>query len=240
MRRRLLDHTYKRTVTGNPAVAKSVARMYPDISFPGFTTQDGEPSPENPVDIVNAQSPVQVEISDGGENIQTVTITSDRPITKWDKLIKQNGVWGWEYGGKIVDDFASLIPEKIDIYENPYGKYFNFKIQDFKNINYDTSKMVTEVGFEKSTKSVKYQPFPGLDIIGIFVNDDDNRETIIPNMHFKAVYQSDSTEFVALSQEEQTMLNALHTNNPTTIVQNSIGTDVTLTYKTKRSLEVTQ
>lgn len=29
----------------------------------------------------------------------TATITSDRPLTKWDKLTCRDGVWGWAYGG---------------------------------------------------------------------------------------------------------------------------------------------
>lgn len=42
---------------------------------------------------------------------QTLTITSDRPITKWDKLIERDGQIGWLYGGKIIDSYNS---ESID------------------------------------------------------------------------------------------------------------------------------
>src|SRR5699024_5055303 len=28
---------------------------------------------------------------------QTVLLTSDRPLTKWDRLEKRNGQWGWVY-----------------------------------------------------------------------------------------------------------------------------------------------
>lgn len=36
---------------------------------------------------------------------QTVTLTSDRLLTKWDKLEKRDGQWGWEYGSaEIVFD----------------------------------------------------------------------------------------------------------------------------------------
>lgn len=38
---------------------------------------------------------------------QTLTITSDRPITKWDKLVEQGGQIGWLYGGKIIDSYNS-------------------------------------------------------------------------------------------------------------------------------------
>ncbi len=42
---------------------------------------------------------------------QTLTITSDRPITKWDRLVEQGGEIGWLYGGKIIDSYNS---EQID------------------------------------------------------------------------------------------------------------------------------
>lgn len=38
---------------------------------------------------------------------QTLTLTSDRPITKWDKLVEQDGQIGWLYGGKIIDSYNS-------------------------------------------------------------------------------------------------------------------------------------
>lgn len=42
---------------------------------------------------------------------QTLTLTSDRPITKWDRLVEQGGQIGWLYGGKIIDSYNS---EQID------------------------------------------------------------------------------------------------------------------------------
>lgn len=42
---------------------------------------------------------------------QTLTLTSDRPITKWDRLVEQGGEIGWLYGGKIIDSYNS---EQID------------------------------------------------------------------------------------------------------------------------------
>lgn len=42
---------------------------------------------------------------------QTITITSDRPITKWDRLVEQGGEIGWLYGSKIIDSYNS---EPID------------------------------------------------------------------------------------------------------------------------------
>ena len=42
---------------------------------------------------------------------QTLTLTSDRPLTKWDRLVEQGGEIGWLYGGKIIESYNS---EPID------------------------------------------------------------------------------------------------------------------------------
>lgn len=39
-RRRLLDDTYKKTASGNPVIARTVARMNPDLKIHGWTEQD--------------------------------------------------------------------------------------------------------------------------------------------------------------------------------------------------------
>lgn len=39
----------------------------------------------------------------------TATITSDRPLTKWDKLTCRDGVWGWAYGGTTVVEDGSQV-----------------------------------------------------------------------------------------------------------------------------------
>lgn len=59
---------------------------------------------------------ILIEISDTPTNYepykeQTLTLTSDRPITKWDKLVEQDGQIGWLYGGKIIESYNS---EPID------------------------------------------------------------------------------------------------------------------------------
>lgn len=367
MRRRLLDHTYNKTATGNPAVARSVARMYPDISFPGFTTQDREPSPENPVDIVNAQSPVQVEVMganlfpdfiedtvypngstvkinpDGSITVhkvagdaaninkkvylkkgvytlsngltsgnpiyiqvdntatassgsiivnipssgeykiylysnanysgdvtiypmlnigetplpyekykqpQTVTITSDRPITKWDKLVKQNGVWGWLYKSNEVEIDGS-VDENIVAFPRDNASVYTFNLVSLpKNIG--QTNLICDKFFvvNKAWQSNEPHVISGHNnypYVYFNVDKDDIADSSAGSVRewlqlnpIKVLYETENTEFVPLPQEQQDQLNALHTNNPTTIVQNSIGTDVTLTYKTKRSLEVTQ
>ena len=37
---------------------------------------------------------------------QTVTLTADRPLTKWDKLEKRNGQWGWVYKSAEIESYT--------------------------------------------------------------------------------------------------------------------------------------
>ena len=47
---------------------------------------------------------------------QTVTLTSDRPLTKWDKLEKRNGQWGWVYKSEEIESYTD---------ESVPGEYFS-------------------------------------------------------------------------------------------------------------------
>lgn len=68
---------------------------------------------------------------------QTLTLTSDRPLTKWDKLVEQGGEYGWLYGtGKITltgnekwiaySDYKSFYTVDYDILlkPNPYCTHY--------------------------------------------------------------------------------------------------------------------
>lgn len=51
---------------------------------------------------------VDVKVTNAEQNWskeQTLTITSDRPITKWDRLVEQGGEIGWLYKSKVYDGF---------------------------------------------------------------------------------------------------------------------------------------
>ena len=58
-------------------------------------------SGEYEITIANAQT-------DATKN-QTVTLTADRPLTKWDRLEKRNGQWGWVYkSAEVVFDGSEV------------------------------------------------------------------------------------------------------------------------------------
>lgn len=156
---------------------------------------------------------------------QTLTIQLDRPITKWDRIEKRDGVWGVAYKSKTVDDLSNLIKGKEIIYGNVGGKYFVIAIAG-ANFNYDKTKVFSEVGVNNGNYTPKINA--GSFIIGI--NDTDTIETAKEHMHYKVIYETDAEEFVPLPQETQTALNALHTYYPTTVMSNSEDCEMEVTY----------
>ena len=111
---------------------------------------------------------------------QTVTLTSDRQLTKWDRLEKRNGQWGWAYKSAEIESYTD---------ESVPGEYFS-----------TTGQLSTGA---------------------------------------QVWYETAEETFVPLSESEQEAMNALHTFRPTTVLSNDCECEMTLTYKTKKSLEVT-
>lgn len=156
-----------------------------------YTGRKPSPSPEYPQEIVSAgkydegtrKYQYTIKISDSEEShtkSQTVTLTSDRPLTKWDRLEKRNGQWGWVYKSEEIESYTD---------ESVPGEYFS-----------TTGQLSTgaQVWYETTTET-----------------------------------------FVPLSESEQEAMNALYTFRPTTVLSNDAGCNMSLTYKTKKSLEVT-
>lgn len=160
------------------------------LPYEPYTGGKPSPSPEYPQEIVStgeydeASGKYQytIKISDSEESptkSQTVTLTSDRPLTKWDKLEKRNGQWGWVYKSAEIESYTD---------ESVPGEYYSTTGQ---------LSVGAQVWYETATET-----------------------------------------FVPLSPEEQEQMNALHTFRPTTVLSNDAGCNTTLTYKTKKSLEV--
>lgn len=274
-RRRLLGrNVYKRTTEGNPAIAQgSLARMYPGIVMQGWTTQDGTPTPETPVPIVSAGTQNQetgkweYEITianaqtDATKN-QTVTLTSDRPLTKWDRLEKRNGVWGWVYksGSYTVtgeEDYVSSIqyigertcdayfmnPELTDTVSNRNDGYCN-SLERHPALWLDNSGIVgfsynghqTHIRISNSETGATKEDPPSDVAQKIKAYAAQKYEEGNPFIFW---YETAEETFVPLSESEQEAMNALYTFRPTTVLSNDCECNMALTYKTKKSLEVT-
>lgn len=160
---------------------------------------------------------------------QTLTIQLDRPMTKWDRLEKRDGVYGIVYKHRTVDDLATLVEGDTVIYGSSGNRYFSIGIKD-ANLNYDYSKVYSEVGLYKKDINVLYVPRVQKNSFTVYVSDTDTIETAKEHLYYKIIYETDAEEFVPLPQETQTALNNLRTYYPTTVITNSEDCEMEVEY----------
>lgn len=174
---------------------------------------------------------------------QTVTLTSDRPLTKWDKLTKKDGQWGWEYGS------AEIVFDGSD--DEIWGFWNNgfYIIGGLENISKNsiilmqslcdkfsyTNPASSDVGF--IITSTGGSSSPRFWINGLL--DIADWRNFLSENNVIYLYPTETPAFTPLSASEQEALNALHTNHPTTVLSNDAGCEMSLTYKTRKSMEVT-
>lgn len=111
----------------------------------------------------------------------------------------------------------------------PKEKYFSVALKD-ATLNYNYDKVYSEVGLYKKNVQKLYVPKVMLSSFIVGVNDTDTIETAKEHMHYKVIYETDSEEFVPLPEETQTVLNALHTYYPTTVMSNSEDCEMEVEY----------
>ena len=177
-------------ITGIRNVKFIVEKEDNNIDWEIFTGGQPSPSPDYPQPITSAgkynedtqkwdyEITIANAQTDATKN-QSVTLTSDRPLTKWDRLEKRNGQWGWVYKSAEIESYTD---------ESVPGEYYSTTGQ---------LSVGAQVWYETATET-----------------------------------------FVPLSPEEQESMNALYTFRPTTVLSNDCECEMTLTYKTKKSLEV--
>lgn len=175
---------------------------------------------------------ILIEISDTPTNYepykeQTLTLTSDRPLTKWDRLVEQGGEIGWLYATKYIEDLAEIIRDNTPIYGTEQ-KYFNVLFENEK-FNYSMEKVVSETGSYKVNKEL-YTIDVKENTFLIKINANDTIQTAKEHLHYSVMYNTTQTEFVPLPQLEQDAIRALATYYPTTVVSNSEDMEMELTY----------
>lgn len=179
---------------------------------------------------------VDVKVTNAEQNWskeQVLTLTSDRPITKWDKLVEQGGQIGWLYKHKIIEDFSTLVKDTEPIYSNDGGKYFSVSLQN-ASLNYDRSKIYSEVGVHGKDNKIHYIPKPMMANVIIYVSDTDTIMTAKEHMHYKVIYETIESQFVPLPQSEQNAIRALKTYYPTTVITadgGELDPDIKVTYR---------
>lgn len=165
---------------------------------------------------------------------QTLTLTSDRPLTKWDRLVEQGGEIGWLYGSVIatIDETAS-----ISLYA-PNGFYVYVKNIDKKEKTGYCDKLYAKrmsngepfVLFGNANNNVLYtlntQEFYGKTVSEI--------KEKLKEYPLNIIGKSETTEFVPLPQSEQNAIRALKAYYPTTVITvdgGELDPDIKVTYR---------
>lgn len=166
---------------------------------------------------------------------QFLTLTSDRPLTKWDKLVEQGGEIGWLYNSAN---------ETID------GKTGKWSIQPATKIFYRTDITFPIVvpfciellgydylmgGYKKDTGIT----INNLGILCITLPEEveltlDAYKQYLADNPLHVLYKDDSEEFVPLPQSEQNAIRALKAYYPTTVITadgGELDPDIKVTYR---------
>ena len=167
---------------------------------------------------------------------QPLTLTSDRPITKWDKLVEQGGQYGWLYKHRIVNDLSALVKDSEPIYGKDGEKYFSVSLQGAL-FNYDYNKIYSVAGVYTKDNKIHYVPKPMIQSVIIYVSDTDTIMTAKEHMHYKVIYETIESQFVPISESEQTQLRNLHSYNGTTNItvdSGEVPCGIKLTYRKEK------
>lgn len=170
---------------------------------------------------------------------QTLTLTSDRPLTKWDRLVEQNGQIGWLYntGEIMLSEIALWSVQKDNLLDNRTQRIYAFLDNAIKNQHCYATKYYSE---EPSVSSIKHKDYECITICNgnyLTLKVDRNIGTTSEDYvnYFrenddKVIYNSTDQEFVPLPQSEQEAIRALQTYYPTTVVSNSEDMEMKLSY----------
>jgi hypothetical protein len=186
----------------------------------------------------------KVDISSPYTEKESVVLTSDRPITKWDKLVEQDGQIGWLYQSAIDTDIrpsrTDLFPYGFKLYKNHSNGVYTYTVTNIKKIKgYQTSycKQFKNVDGSYNTGELyRYSDQPSMQS-QYFNTDIATKEEFIKwmeNNPLTMVYKTEETEFVPLPQSEQNAIRALKTYYPTTVITvdgGELDPDIKVTYR---------
>lgn len=175
---------------------------------------------------------------------QTFTLTSDRPLTKWDRLVEQGGQYGWLYQS-VID--SNVKPSRTDLFPNGFSLFKDFgngvyvyKVTNIKKaIGFQTSlceQFKNKDGSYSAGDLFCYSDQPSMQM-QYFVTDIPTLEEFKTWMEANSltmVYKTTQAEFTPLSESEQTQLRNLHSYNGTTNItvdSGEVPCGIKLTYR---------
>lgn len=228
------------------------------VELLGNSTQGENPAPDNPQEIKSAgkwneekqKYEIDVKVTNseqGWTEEQTLTLTSDRPITKWDKLTEQGGQYGWLYQSASDTD---VMPSRTDLFPNGFSLFKDFdngahvyKVTNIKKaIGFQTSlceQFKNKDGSYSTGDLFCYSDQPSMQM-QYFVTDIPTLEefkTWMETNPLTMVYKTTQAEFIPLPESEQTQLRNLHSYNGTTNIMVDSGEvpcGIKLTYRKEK------
>lgn len=188
------------------------------------------PSPDWEQPIETTDQPVTITVK-GDMEQQSITLIPPKPLTKWDKLEKVDGVWCWVYQHRVLSG--------TEIAKNASGIHSSGALMaSISGIgiaeNQDNSVCNKLICPTKSVASLAYGEFRilygniYLKIDGV-TTVEDGRQWLESN-DIIIIAQASAPESILLSPSEQAQLNALTMYAGTTEVTNTGGCNMELTY----------
>ena len=173
---------------------------------------------------------------------QTLTIASDRPLTKWDRLVEQGGQIGWLYSTGVYEDIKESDISANSI-NDQYGRYYVNAIKAYKN----AECMCNIAEYSPAQKENKCGFWWG-DTLCFLIsseytgnNGTEDNSTAIKNFKDNVLskgitvfYKLNTEEFVPLPQSEQNAIRALKAYYPTTVITadgGELDPDIKVTYR---------
>lgn len=173
---------------------------------------------------------------------QTLTLTSDRPLTKWDRPVEQGGQYGWLYSGKIAKEFT-FVSKASD--ENISGRIRRRFKTSLNGKFPQTDKVMCNFLTTDNVRNDYSIGIVGSGDIYIYFYENTGVETLeqanhwLKNLPFEKtiIFERKTTEFVPLSESEQTQLRNLHSYNGTTNItvdSGEVPCGIKLTYRKEK------
>ena len=233
------------------------------LPYEPYTGGKPSPSPEYPQKIKNVgkwnegtqKYEVDVKVTNAEQNWskeQVLTLTSDRPLTKWDRLVEQGGQIGWLYATKkhVVTGSEQFLDGGVNYYTgSSVDLYFNVMDATGSQGIVKNLSNVPSIWHNKDAEgfSVNGSQFHiRLKNTRLSVSDDATKDekiaaykTYLAGEHekgtpYEIVYRSLEPEFIALPQSEQNAIRALKTYYPTTVITvdgGEVDPDIKVTYR---------
>lgn len=186
----------------------------------------------------------KVDISSPYTEKESVVLTSDRPITKWDKLVEQGGQIGWLYKSKI-DTLPKTGYRHIETGYFSKGNVFTDSALNSTvtpGSQFFTCFSLANPSSKKGDIAWLYVNKPGTTDLRVrFADESINTaelfEKYMADKDMKILYETAQTEFIPLPQSEQNAIRALKTYYPTTVITadgGELDPDIKVTYRKEK------